>query len=453
MREGDILTVVGGGLAGCEAAWQAARRGVRVRILEMRPGRMTGAHRTRDLAELVCSNSFGSRLPDRASGILMEELRRCGSFLLRCAEACAVPAGAALAVDRRQFAQAAAAAIESDPAIEVVRAEAPAIPPPPAILAAGPLASPSFAAALAALTGEPNLFFYDAIAPVIEADSVDRTVVFAASRYGRGDAPEGDYLNCPFTDEEYDRFVDALMSAERIELAPFETAIQGGVRAGPGLFFEGCLPIEVLAARGRDALAFGPLRPVGLRDPRTGRRSRAVLQLRREDAAGELLNLVGCQTNLRHSEQERVFRLVPGLAAARFARYGQMHRNTYVHSPRVLRPTMEMRAADGVWIAGQLAGAEGYLGALATGLVAGVAAARRMTGLPDATWPASTMIGALAQALAGGPPDVFQPVKAHLGLLPPLPDPPRGRRERAARLAERARHDLEQFLREIGHPA
>lgn len=443
------VTVVGGGLAGCEAAWQLARRGLHVRLFEMRPGRMTGAHRTDRLAELVCSNSLGSKLPDRASGILLAELHRCGSLLARCADETAIPAGGALAVDRERFAAAVTEAIEREPLVEVVREEITEVPPAPAIIASGPLTSPALAGSLAELTGAAHLFFYDAIAPVVDGETVDRSIAFAASRYGRDTGGEGDYLNCPFTKEEYDRFIEALLTAERIPLRDFEQAIEHGVRAGEGPMFEGCLPIEVLARRGRQAPAFGPLRPVGLRDPRTGRRPYAVLQLRREDAAGERWNLVGCQTNLRESEQERVFRLVPGLARARFVRFGQMHRNTYICAPRLLDRSLQLRAAPGVWVAGQLCGAEGYLGNIATGLVAAIAAASAVAGREPPRWPEETMIGSLVRALVSAKPETFQPVKANLGLLPPL-ETRAGRADRGRRLAARALTALDTFLPQLG---
>lgn len=432
------LTVLGGGLAGSEAAWQAAERGLRVRLVEMRPVRTTGAHRTDRLAELVCSNSLGSALPDRAPGILMAELRRMDSLLLRCASDCAVAAGGALAVDRDRFAAAVTAAVGSHPGIELVRGEAVRIPEGPCVVATGPLTSPALAASLAELTGERHLYFFDAIAPVVDGDSIDRTVAFQASRYDRGATEEGDYINCPFTSGEYEAFIDALLAAERIPLKGFEQAIDGGVRAGEGTYFEGCLPIEVLASRGRESLAFGPMRPVGLRDPRTGRRPHAVLQLRREDAAGERYNLVGFQTNLRHAEQDRVFRMIPGLARATFARHGEMHRNTFVNAPRVLEPTLRTKSRPDVFLAGQLTGVEGYLGNIATGLIAGCNAARIASGAPPLVWPAETMTGALVAAITGADPAYFQPVKASLGILPPLADPPRGKRERAAAYAARA---------------
>ncbi len=449
----ERLRVIGGGLAGCEAAWQAAERGVGVDLFEMRPARQTGAHRTGGLAELVCSNSFGSRLPDRASGVLMGELRLAGSLLLRCAEAAALPAGGALAVDREGFSRRVGEALEAHPLVRVRREEAAELPPGPCVVASGPLTSARLSGALAGLLGEEHLYFFDALAPIVRADSIDRSVAFRASRYGRGTEAGGDYLNCPFSREAYDTFVRALREAECHPLRAFEEAIPGGVRAGAGPYFEGCLPVEVLAARGERALAFGPMRPVGLHDPRTGRRPHAVLQLRRDDAAGELYNLVGFQTNLRRDEQDRVFRLVPGLARAVFVRYGEMHRNTFLNAPRCLRDTLQLRARGDAWVAGQLSGVEGYLGNVATGLVAGVNAARAARGAPTLAWPPETMTGALCRYVASAPPAHFQPMKANLGLLPDLGEgAPRGGRDRAAAHAARALAAARGALEAAGEP-
>jgi methylenetetrahydrofolate--tRNA-(uracil-5-)-methyltransferase len=447
------VTVVGGGLAGAEAAWQAAARGVRVVLHEMRPERSTGAHRTPWLAELVCSNSLGSRLPDRAAGVLHAELRAMGSLLLREAESCAVPAGTALAVDREVFARRATEAVEASPSIRVVRGEVGEVPDGIVVLAAGPLASPALSDSLRRLAGRDHLFFYDALAPIVRGASIDRSIAFSASRFGRGGSVEGDYLNAPLDRAEYEAFVDALLGARRFPLRAFESAIDQGVDAGRGPFFEGCLPVEVLAARGRDALAFGPMRPVGLTDPRTGRRPHAVVQLRREDAAGERWNLVGFQTNLLHAEQERVFRTIPGLARAEFVRHGQMHRNTFLDAPALLRPTLQFRDDGRRFAAGQLAGVEGYAGAIATGLLAGWNAARLARGLEPVVPPPETMLGGLCRALAEGDPDRFQPVKAHFGLVPPAPaPPPRDARARAAAQAARAREAMARFVEDAGDP-
>jgi methylenetetrahydrofolate--tRNA-(uracil-5-)-methyltransferase len=433
------LTIIGGGLAGAEAAWQAAERGIRVRLYEMRPHVSTGAHVSSHLAELVCSNSLGSNLPDRASGLLKEELRRMGSLLVRLAGETAVPAGGALAVDRDAFGAAVTSAIASHPAIELVREEMPAIPAAPAIIASGPLTSSRLSQAIAALSGSEHLYFYDAISPIVDSGSVDFSTAYRASRYGRGGQDEGDYINCPFTQAEYELFVDELLRAERIELREFERDMEQGVRAGAHEFFEGCLPIEILASRGRDALAYGPMRPVGLHDPRTGRRPHAVLQLRQDNLAGTLYNLVGFQTNLTFPEQRRVFRLIPGLEHAIFERYGQMHRNTFIHSPRLLRPTMQFHNRDDLFFAGQITGVEGYAGNIGTGLLAGINAARVLRGEALLTLPADTMLGALCHYVTHAAPADFQPMKANFGILPPLMDgAQRGRRARAGAYAARA---------------
>jgi methylenetetrahydrofolate--tRNA-(uracil-5-)-methyltransferase len=449
LQKKPSLTVIGGGLAGSEAAWQAAQRGLKVRLYEMRPGTSTGAHQSADLAELVCSNSLGSNLPDRASGLLKNELRRLGSMLLSCAEATALPAGGALAVDRQGFAHAVTERIQNHPNIEVIRQEAARIPGTPAIIASGPLTSPALSQALAELNGADNLYFFDAIAPIVEADSIDMQVAFHASRYGKGEQEEGDYINCPFTKEEYETFVHALLAAERIELRSFEDAIQVGVKAGAHHFFEGCLPVEIIAERGRDSLAFGPMRPVGLIDPRTGRRPYAVVQLRQDNLAGDLYNLVGFQTNLKFSEQRRVLRLIPGLEKAEFARYGQMHRNTFLASPKLLRPTLQHRTRDDLFFAGQITGVEGYMGNIATGLLAGLNAARLLKGESLLELPPETMLGALCRYVTHADMQDFQPMKANFGILPPL-EPneakPPGKRERGKAYAERALAALETYL-------
>ncbi len=448
------LVVVGGGLAGSEAAWQAAERGVKVVLYEMRPRVSTGAHTTDRLAELVCSNSLGSNLPDRAAGVLKHELRRMGSLLLRIAEEVAVPAGGALAVDREQFAERVTNALQNHPNIEIRREEVTAIPDKPAIIATGPLTSPRLSRALEKLTGFEHLYFYDAIAPIVVADSINMEVCFRASRYGRG-GEEGDYINCPMNREEYERFVDALVNAERIELHDFEKPIlegEHGVRAGKGKFFEGCLPIEVLARRGRDALAFGPLRPVGLTDPRTGKRPYAVVQLRQDNLAGTLYNMVGFQTNLKFGEQKRVFRLIPGLENAEFARFGQMHRNTFIFSPALLLPTLQFRTRPDLFFAGQITGVEGYVGNIATGLLAGWNAARFLQGKQPLVLPRETMLGALCHYITHASEADFQPMKANYGILPPLPRRIRNKRERYAAYAQRARTALDEFLQTIPEP-
>jgi methylenetetrahydrofolate--tRNA-(uracil-5-)-methyltransferase len=437
------LIVVGGGLAGSEAAWQAAARGLRVRLYEMRPDLQTGAHQTSDLAELVCSNSLGSNLPDRASGLLKDEARLLGSMLLVCAQEASLPAGGALAVDRELFARKVTEQIESHPNIEIIREEVREIPKFPTIVASGPLTSPTLSQSIAALSGEEHLFFFDAIAPVIHADSINMEVAFRASRYGAGDQDEGDYINCPFTKEEYYVFVDALLNAERIELRTFEEAIRSGVKAGH--FFEGCLPVEIIAERGLDSLAFGPMRPVGLRDPRTGKRPHAVVQLRQDNLAGSLYNLVGFQTNLRFSEQKRVLRMIPGLERAEFLRYGQMHRNTFIASPKLLRPTLQSNQRDDLFFAGQITGVEGYMGNIATGLLAGINAARVFRSEEPFTLPATTMLGALCHYVTHADLKDFQPMKANFGILPPL-EAKVNKRERGKAYAERALADLQNSM-------
>jgi methylenetetrahydrofolate--tRNA-(uracil-5-)-methyltransferase len=442
------LLVIGGGLAGSEAAYQAAQRELKVRLYEMRPSVQTGAHQTHDLAELVCSNSLGSNLPDRASGVLKNELRFLGSMLLECAEAASLPAGGALAVDRELFARLVSERIENHPNIEVVREEVMEVPGSLSIIASGPLTSPALSRSIAALSGEEHLFFFDAIAPVIHADSVNMDIAFRASRYGTGEQDEGDYINCPFTKDEYYGFVEALLEAERIELRAFEEAIKGGVKAGH--FFEGCLPVEIIAERGIDSLAFGPMRPVGLKDPQTGRRPYAVVQLRQDNLAGSLYNLVGFQTNLKYPEQKRVFRLIPGLENAEFMRYGQMHRNTFIASPKLLRPTLQHITRDDLFFAGQITGVEGYMGNIATGLLAGINAARLHQHEEPITLPQTTMLGALCHYVTHADLKDFQPMKANFGILPPLETSSKiGKRERGKAYAERALGDLQVTLNRI----
>ncbi len=449
MDKADLI-VVGGGLAGSEAAWQAAERGLRVHLYEMRPIRMTGAHQTAYLAELVCSNSLGSRLPDRASGVLQNELRRLKSLLLACAEESAVPAGSALAVDRELFARKVTERLEQHPNIRIIRAEITDIPSSPTIIASGPLTSPALTQAIVRLTGEQHLSFFDAISPIVTAESINMEIAFRASRYGRGEAEEGDYINCPMTRDEYEAFVDALLSAERIELREFEEVIRQGVRAGVERFFEGCLPIEILAERGRDALAFGPMRPVGLIDPRTGKRPYAVVQLRQDNLLGNLYNIVGFQTNLKYSEQQRVFRMIPGLGRAEFVRYGQMHRNTFIASPHLLLPTLQFRSRPDLFFAGQITGVEGYMGNIATGLLAGWNAARLIRGKEPLVLPPATMLGALCHYVTHASLQDFQPMKANFGILPPLEgEKLLDKRARAQAYAQRALTTLENFLQSL----
>lgn len=442
------MIVIGGGLAGSEAAWQIAQSGLKVRLYEMRPSKPTGAHLSGDLAELVCSNSLGSNLPDRASGLLKNELRRLHSMVLKCAEATALPAGAALAVDREAFAGRVTEEIKNHPNIEIVRAEMQEIPSMPVVVASGPLTSESLSSSIASLSGDQHLFFFDAIAPIVHVESINMETAFRASRYDKGERNEGDYINCPFTRKEYYAFVDALKNAERIELRSFEDAIRTGIKAGQ--FFEGCLPIEIIAGRGEDSLAFGPMRPVGLRDPHTGKRPYAVVQLRQDNLAGSLYNLVGFQTNLKFPEQRRVLRMIPGLENAEFERYGQMHRNTFIASPKLLRPTLQHIVRDDLFFAGQIIGVEGYVGNIATGLLAGLNAARLLQHKTLITLPQETMLGALCHYVTHASLKDFQPMKANFGIFPPLSLTTKiGKRERGQAYAERASNSLEKFLEEL----
>jgi methylenetetrahydrofolate--tRNA-(uracil-5-)-methyltransferase len=442
--------VVGGGLAGSEAAWQLAKRGIGVRLYEMRPNISTGAHQTGSLAELVCSNSLGSKLPDRASGVLMAELRTLGSMVLICAERNAVPAGGALAVDRERFARDVTEQIENHPQIQIVRSEVKRIPEGFVIIASGPLTSDSLAQAIGGLSGQDHLYFFDALAPIIDVESINMQVAFRASRYERGERAEGDYINCPLNKEEYEAFIDRLLRAERIPLRSFEQEIQDGVRAGAHHYFEGCLPVEIIAERGRDSLAFGPMRPVGLIDPRSGKRPYAVLQLRQDNLAGSLYNMVGFQTNLKYDEQRDVFRMIPGLENAHFHRYGQMHRNTFLNSPTQLGSNLQHRGRSDLFFAGQLTGVEGYLGNIATGLLAGINLSRLIIGHELLVIPRETMLGSLAHYIAHADPKSFQPMKANFGLMVPLDDGrKRNRRERASAYAERSAAVLAEYLENI----
>ncbi|MCS6843628.1 MAG: methylenetetrahydrofolate--tRNA-(uracil(54)-C(5))-methyltransferase (FADH(2)-oxidizing) TrmFO [Caldilineales bacterium] len=439
------VTIVGAGLAGSEAAWQLAQRGVRVALYEMRPQRMTPAHVTDRFAELVCSNSLGSTSPEKALGLLKEEMRRLGSLILRCAEASALPAGGALAVDRVAFSQAVTEAIEGHPNITVRREEVLDIPSGPAIIATGPLTSPALADRIAGLTGQGYLYFYDALAPIVTLESIAMPPAWRQSRYDQnsGDGA-GDYINCPLTKEQYEAFVEAVRTAERIELRPFEQDAEAE------RFFEGCLPIEVLASRSVDALAFGPMRPTGLRDPRTGRRPYAVVQLRQDNLSGTLYNIVGFQTNIKWPEQRRILRMIPGLENAEFVRLGQMHRNTFINSPVLLRPTLQFKERDDLFFAGQIIGTEGYVGSAAGGLWAGINMARWLAGQEPLALPRTTMMGALFYYVTHAEPKYFQPMKANFGLMPPLDESVRNKGARYAAYAERSLHDLEAFMAEHG---
>lgn len=432
------LMVIGGGLAGSEAAWQAAELGIQVRLYEMRPQRATPAHVSDRLAELVCSNSLGSALPHKAPGLLKAELRGLGSLILACAEATAVPAGSSLAVDRDLFAQLVTERIAAHPNIELVRAEVTRVPEAPCIVASGPLTSTALTQAISRLTGQQHLYFYDALSPIVNYETINLDIAFRQSRYDNGEQEEGDYLNCPMTRDEYERFCDALLQAERISLRQFE-------EEDPH-FFEGCMPIEVLAARGADALAFGPMRPVGLLDPRHGKRPYAVVQLRQDNLAGSLYNIVGFQTNLKWGEQRRVLRLIPGLEQAEFMRYGMMHRNTYINAPQMLQPTLQYRGRADLFFAGQIIGVEGYMGNAASGLVAGVNAARLLQGKMPVIFPTNTMLGALHHYVTHAEAKTFQPMKANFGLFP-SPPTNLNKSDRYRWYSERALTALRRFAR------
>jgi methylenetetrahydrofolate--tRNA-(uracil-5-)-methyltransferase len=438
MTNQQLLTVVGGGLAGTEAAWQAAQRGISVCLYEMRPVRTTPAHISNRLAELVCSNSLGSDLPDRAPGLLKSEIRRLDSLILQAAETSSVPAGGALAVDREKFATEVTHRIEDHPRIELRRAEVTHIPDTPTIIATGPLTSAAFTEQLAQLSGKEHLYFYDAVSPIIDAETINMAIAFRANRYGRGEQADGDYINCPFTEESYNAFVSALRQAKQIELKQFEQEDDH--------FFEMCLPVEELARRGDLALAFGPMRPVGLTDPRTGRRPYAALQLRQDNLAATLYNMVGFQTNLKWGEQRRVFRMIPGLEDAAFMRYGMMHRNTYINAPVLLKPTLQWYNRRDLFFAGQITGVEGYVGNAATGLLAGINATRLLRGQTPVTLPRTSMLGALCHYVTHAEAKDFQPMKANFGLMPPLTEKIRNKRARYKAYVERALADLDTLI-------
>lgn len=424
------VTIIGAGLAGSEAAWQLARRNLRVRLFEMRPVRMTEAHQTANFAELVCSNSLRSASLETAVGLLKEEMRRLDSLIGAAAEQAQVPAGSALAVDRDAFAGCITAALESHPLIEVVREEAVALPEGPSIIATGPLTSAAFGEQLNMLIGERNLYFYDAIAPIITAESIDMNIAFRASRYGKGGE---DYLNCPMDEHQYEAFVAALMDADKMPLHDFERPV----------YFEGCMPIEELARRGPRTLAFGPMRPVGLRDPR-GARPYAVVQLRQDDREGRLFNMVGFQTKMTYPAQRRVLRMIPGLEHAEFVRLGSLHRNTFIDSPRLLRPTLQLRARDDLFMAGQMIGVEGYVESAAMGLLAGRNAVRLLADVPLLVPPPETALGALVAYITDRTRRDFQPMNANYGLMPPLETRQRNADKKRA-MAVRALAALDQW--------
>ncbi len=437
----QVLTVIGGGLAGTEAAWQAAELGVQVKLYEMRPQRNTPAHETNNLAELVCSNSLGSVLPNKAPGMLKAEMRGLGSMLLTAASKAAVPAGSSLAVDRQVFADAVTDAIEGHSNIELIREEVTAIPDTPTIVATGPLTSDALAADIVAFAGQNHLYFYDALCPIIENDSINMDVAFRQSRHDRGELSDGDYINCPMTKEEYLAFYEALISAETARLRDFERE--------DAQFFEGCMPVEVMAKRGEDALRFGPMRPVGLTDPRTGKRPYAVVQLRQDNIAGSLWNMVGFQTNLRWGVQKEVLQMIPGLDSAEFLRMGTMHRNTYINSPHLLHPTMQTRTRSDLFFAGQIVGVEGYVGNAGTGLLAGINAARMMTGQHPVILPTKSMLGALCHYVTHAEAKTFGPMKSNFGLFE-APPQKMGKKDRYTWYAERGLTAMRRFCRAQG---
>jgi methylenetetrahydrofolate--tRNA-(uracil-5-)-methyltransferase len=436
------IHIIGGGLAGCEAAWQLARRGIAAALFEMRPVRPTPAHKTGDLAELVCSNSLKSEQEYTAPWLLKDELRRMDSLLIRAAAAARVPGGHALTVDREVFAAEVTRAIAAEPRIELRREEVARVDPGAiTIIATGPLTSDVLAAEIARLTGSDRLFFYDSISPIVEADSVDMKIAFRASRYGKSLDNSADYLNCPFTREQYDGFVDALLAAE-VVASHIEERIP---------FFEACLPIEELARRGRDTLRFGPMKPMGLTDPRTGKRPYAVVQLRQENLRADSYNVVGFQNHLRYGEQSRILRMIPGLEQAEFLRFGQIHRNTYINAPALLTPTLQLRGSPRFFFAGQISGVEGYVESIATGLMAGVHAATLASGGEPRAFPRETALGSLANYVSGADPANYQPANITFDLLPALDEATRKRlrhdkKARHAEVCRRAQSAFQDFL-------
>jgi methylenetetrahydrofolate--tRNA-(uracil-5-)-methyltransferase len=439
MTQPHQAIIIGGGLAGCEAAWQLVSRGCAVRLHDMKPLQFSPAHHSPDLAELVCSNSLRSDDPTSAVGLLKEEMRRCNSLILGQADTNAVPAGKALAVDRQLFAAAVTSILANHPLVEVVRGEVTALPPPsslPTIIATGPLTSEPLAEALSALTGRDRLAFYDAIAPIIYGESLDRAIVYSKSRYDDG---PGDYLNCPMDKETYLHFIGELSRAQYMPLKEFEDP----------KYFEGCLPIEVLCARGEDTLRYGPMKPVGLADPRTGRDPYAVVQLRQENREGSTFNMVGFQTKLTYPEQQRIFRLIPGLERVEFARLGSIHRNTFVCAPLLLLPTLQLRDRPDLFLAGQLSGVEGYVESAAMGLLAGINAARLIKGLPPIVPPPETAHGALIRHLTESDARNFQPSNVNFGLFPAWQGKIR-KNQRGAERAQRALHSLERWQQDEG---
>ncbi|MEC2053793.1 FADH(2)-oxidizing methylenetetrahydrofolate--tRNA-(uracil(54)-C(5))-methyltransferase TrmFO [Peribacillus psychrosaccharolyticus] len=430
------VNVIGAGLAGSEAAWQLAKRGIQVKLYEMRPVKQTPAHHTDKFAELVCSNSLRANTLTNAVGVLKEEMRHLDSVIMTAADACAVPAGGALAVDRHEFAAKVTDMVKNHPNVTVINEEITEIPEGTTIISTGPLTSPALSESLKQIMDEEYLYFYDAAAPIIEKDSIDLDKVYLKSRYDKGEAA---YLNCPMTEEEFDRFYEALIAAETVPLKEFEKEI----------FFEGCMPIEVMAARGRKTMLFGPLKPVGLEDPKTGKRPFAVIQLRQDDAAGTLYNIVGFQTHLKWGPQKEVLQLIPGLEKAEIVRYGVMHRNTFINSPKVLLPTYQFKNRSDLFFAGQMTGVEGYVESAASGLVAGINAAKLASGEEPLVFPAETAMGSMARYITSTNSKSFQPMNANFGLFPDLETKIRGKKERNEQHAERALETIQKFMKNL----
>ncbi len=430
------VNVIGAGLAGSEAAWQLASRGISVRLYEMRPKKLTPAHHTDKFAELVCSNSLRGNSLTNAVGVLKEEMRQLNSVIVSSADACSVPAGGALAVDRHEFAALVTERVKGHERVTVFEEEIEEIPEGPTIIATGPLTSDALSTSLRKLTGEDYLYFYDAAAPIIEVDSIDREKVYLKSRYDKGEAA---YLNCPMTEEEFDRFYNALVEAETVPLKEFEKA----------MFFEGCMPIEVMAKRGRKTMLFGPMKPVGLEDPSTGKRPYAVVQLRQDNSSGTLYNIVGFQTHLKWGPQKDVIRLIPGLENAEIVRYGVMHRNTFINSPNLLHNTYQYKERNDLFFAGQMTGVEGYVESAASGLTAGINAANIVNHKAPVTFPEETMIGAMAHYITTANPDNFQPINANFGLVPPFLERIKSKKERYEKYAERALTTIQNFVKKM----
>ncbi|NJP36364.1 FADH(2)-oxidizing methylenetetrahydrofolate--tRNA-(uracil(54)-C(5))-methyltransferase TrmFO [Alkalicoccus luteus] len=430
------VNVVGAGLAGSEAAWQLAERGIQVDLYEMRPVRQTAAHHTDKFAELVCSNSLRGNSLTNAVGVLKEEMRQLNSVIIRAADECAVPAGGALAVDRHEFAAKVTSLVKEHKNVTVHTEEVEDLLEGPTIVATGPLTSENLAAKLKALTGEEYLYFYDAAAPIIEVDSIDREKVYLKSRYDKGEAA---YLNCPMTEEEFNRFYDALIAAETVPLKEFEKK----------MFFEGCMPVEVMAGRGRKTLLYGPMKPVGLELPDSGKRPYAVVQLRQDNASGTLYNIVGFQTHMKWGPQKEVIRMIPGLENADIVRYGVMHRNTFVNSPNLLHTTYQYKERNDLFFAGQMTGVEGYVESAASGLTAGINAARLLNEEEPLTFPEETMIGAMAHYITSANPDNFQPINVNFGLVPPFEKRIKGKQERYEKYAERALDSIQNFVKKM----